>query len=96
MRDNSERIRHVIKRADMLKKQREYRTIAGLKAACAVFACLLVCSIGIFSEHYTSATVTGNYGAILLVDGMGGYVLTAVAAFAAATVITVICMKKRK
>lgn len=35
----------------------------------------------------------GYCGAILLIDGMGGYVLTAVVTFIIATVITVICIK---
>ncbi len=35
----------------------------------------------------------GMYGAILLHEGAGGYVLVAVAAFTLAVVITVICMR---
>ena len=96
MDGNSERIQRVMKRAEIVKRQREDKTISRLKFTTAVFACLLVCCIGAFSEHYTSGTVTEHCAAILLVDGMGGYVLTAVLTFIAATIITVICIKKHK
>lgn len=56
--------------------------------------CLLIFCIHVFSIPYRSGAVSGAYGAILLIDGMGGYVLTAVVTFLIATVITVVCMKK--
>ena len=45
------------------------------------------------AKSYKSAAVAGYCGAILLIDGMGGYVLTAVVTFIIATVITVMCIK---
>ena len=38
-------------------------------------------------------TVLGAYGATLLADSAGGYVLVGVASFTAAAVLTVVCMR---
>lgn len=96
MYDNAERIRLVIEKSVELRRRREKRKIVALKYASVISACLLVYCISAFSENYESGTVTGHYGAILLVNGIGGYVLTAVLAFIAAAIITAVCMKKRK
>ena len=75
---------------------KEKQTAYGFKGIKRVFGVHAFVCIGAFSGPYKSAEVTGHYGAIMLIDGMGGYVLTAVTAFAAATVITALCIKKRK
>ena len=93
MTDNAERVKLVCQRAKKFKEKREQKKITVLKFTSAALTALTIFSISIFSDRYHSVTVTDLYGTILLADGMGGYVLTAVAAFAAATVITVICTK---
>ena len=60
------------------------------KVATALLSVLLLCCTAL---SYKSAAVVGYCGAILLIDGMCGYVLTAVVTFIIATVITVICIK---
>ena len=63
------------------------------KAATALLSVLLLCCTALFPTSYKSAAVAGYCGAILLIDGMGGYVLTAVVTFIISTVITVMCIK---
>lgn len=96
MKNSAERTKLIMQRAEKLRLKRENRQLTALKVSSAFLACMLFVCIGAFSGPYKSAEVTGHYGAIMLIDGMGGYVLTAVTAFAAATVITALCIKKRK
>ena len=63
------------------------------KVATALLSVLLLCCTALFPTSYKSAAVAGYCGAILLIDGMCGYVLTAVVTFIIATVITVMCIK---
>mgnify|MGYP000012136877 FL=1 len=93
MKANAERMKCVILKAAVLKERREKRNELFCKAACVILSCLLAYSIGSIPELYKSAAVAGYCGAILMIDGMGGYVLTAVVTFIAATAITVICIK---
>lgn len=39
------------------------------------------------------ATVAGAYGAVLLQDGAGAYVVIGIAAFAAGVAVTVLCVR---
>lgn len=93
MTDNAERVKLVCQRAKKFKEKREQKKITVLKFTSAALTALTIFSISIFSDRYQSGTVTDHYGTILLADGMGGYVLTAVVTFIAATVITVLCIK---
>lgn len=93
---NTDRMKRVLKRAAELSRQRENRKIAAFTVATTIFSVLLIYCITAFPEQYQSGTVTESYGSILLIDGVGGYVLTAVVTFIAATIITVICIKKQK
>ena len=79
MKSNVERMNLVFARAKKIKYCRETKKLNFCKVA--------------FPTSYKSAAVAGYCGAILLIDGMGGYVLTAVVTFIIATVITVICIK---
>lgn len=69
-------------------------------AVCAVCPALALSIAAVFSESGTSGLISAGagdgasgYGAVLLHDGANAYVLTAVAAFAAGAVITVLCLK---
>lgn len=83
----------IFNRAKRIKYRRETKKLNFCKASTAMLSVLLLCCAALFPASYKSAAVAGYCGAILLIDGMGGYVLTAVVAFVAATVITVICIK---
>lgn len=93
MKSNAERMSLVFDRAKKIKYRRETKKLNFCKAATAVLSVLLLCCAVAFPASYKSAAVADYCGAILLIDGMGGYVLTAVVTFIAATVITVICIK---
>lgn len=93
MKSNAERMSLVFTRAKKIKYRRETKKLNFCKAVTALLSVLLLCCAALFPASYKSAVVAGYCGAILLIDGMGGYVLTAVVTFIAATVITVICIK---
>lgn len=96
MKSNAERMCMVLKRADEMKCHRETDKLLFCKMATAVLSVLLLCCAGAFPASYNSAAVAGYCGAILLIDGMGGYVLTAVVTFVIAVAITLICLKIKR
>ena len=94
MRGNAERARLARRRAAILARRVQRRGIGALGAAsCALFAALMA-ALGA-ATGLDSAAVAGTGGAMLLYQDAGGYVLVGVAAFAAAVVITALCMKYR-
>lgn len=95
LKSNAERMSMAFARAKKIKYRRETKKLNFCKAATAVLSVLLLCCAHAFPASYKSAAVAGYCGAILLIDGIGGYVLTAVVTFIAATVITVICIKTK-
>ena len=62
-----------------------------LSALCVLLFLSLVGTVGTVQGQ--PMDTAGMYGAILLHEGAGGYVLVAVAVFTLAVVITVICMR---
>ena len=96
-----ERTELIMKRAREYRLRRERRMTA---AVCAICPALVLGIAAVFSESGTSGLISAGagdgasgYGSVLLHDGANAYVLTAVAAFAAGAVITVLCLKfKRK
>lgn len=93
MKTNAERMRCIISKAAELKRRKEKRKLNFCQTATVVLSVLLLYCVNAFSVPYKSAAVEEYCGAILLIDGIGGYVLTAVITFIAATIITVICIK---
>ena len=94
MRGNAERARLARRRAAILARRVQRRSIGALGAAsCALFAALMA-ALGA-ATGLDSAALSGTGGAMLLSEDAGGYVLVGVAAFAAAVVITALCMKYR-
>ena len=93
MTDSKTRINKVLKRAGQLSRQREKRKITAYKLTSITLAVLLVYCISKFPVIYKTATVSDSCGSILLIDEMGGYVLTAVAAFITAVILTLVCQK---
>ena len=99
MRDNHERIQCVLQRAAALQerdqKRRTRKNESFFITVSVMLSCLLVYCIGTFPAARQTAAVAGHCGAILLIGGIGGYVLTAIITFIVATALTVICIKRR-
>ena len=77
------------------RKKEKLRTWALGAASLFLFACLYVL-MGSRELMHRGATAGLYTGAALLFEDAGGYVLTALAAFMAGVVITVILIRRRK
>ena len=94
MYDTARRVALVKQRVRENTRRRQRRGIYGLSAAC-----MLLCAV----LTQTAGTVVGPgqpeawgvFGAMLLREDAGGYVLVAVVSFAAAVVITALCFRLR-
>lgn len=95
MKDNAERMKCVRQIVAKRKQQKEKRKESFFKVTIVTLACLLLYCISSFPKMYQSAAVAEHCGTIILIGGIGGYVLTAILTFIAATIITVICIKKQ-
>lgn len=93
MTDNKTRVERVNKKAGQLSRKRRKRKILTYELTSAALALSLIYCIGKFPHTYKSGTISDSCGSILLTDGISGYVLTAVAAFTAAVVLTLVCQK---
>ena len=96
MYDTAERVRRVRLRIGELHRKRENRLLGGLASLCAVLTFSLIGTICFLTGGGQGGTVPGLYGAVLLFEDAGGYVLTGVLSFAAAVVITVFCIRRRE
>lgn len=79
-------------------RTRQYRARCEARQLSILTACslLLLAGIGLLLNHAQSsgvATVAGAYGAVLLQDGAGAYVVIGIAAFAAGVAMTVLCVR---
>ena len=97
MRSENERLRLLHRRAAALKrKENERKTVltGGVSALLLVLLITILAGPGGKTPYTTAAPFAGTS---MLSECAGGYVLVAIIAFAAAVVITVLCMKwKRK
>ena len=76
-------------------RRRQRREVISLSAACILLCAVLTQAAGtVVGPGQTAAW--GVFGAMLLRENAGGYVLVAVVSFAAAVVITVFCTRLRK
>ena len=94
MYDTEKRIELVKKRMYEYHRRQEWRTVCRLSVLCTLLFLSLVGAMGIMQNE--PINVTGMYGAILLHEDAGGYVLVAVVSFNVAVVITALCIKFRK
>ena len=95
MYDTARRITLVKQRVRENTRRRQRRGIYGLSAACMLlFAVLMETAGTLVAPGQTAAW--GVFGAMLLREDAGGYVLVAVVSFAAAVVVTVFCTRLRK
>lgn len=94
MYDTTERVRRVKQTALRLIQKRERTALRRLGTLCTALALGLTGALAHFIGGAPGARPSqGAYGATLLADSAGGYVLVGVASFTAAAVLTVVCMR---
>ena len=94
MYDTARRVALVRQRVRENTRRRQRRDIYGLSAACMLLFAVLTQAAGtVVAPGQTAAW--GVFGAMLLREDAGGYVLVAVVSFAAAVVITALCFRLR-
>ena len=94
MYDTARRVALVRQRIRKNTCRRQQHGIYGLSAACMLlFAVLMQAISTVVRPGQTAAW--GVFGAMLLREDAGGYVLAAVVSFAAAAAITALCMRFR-
>ena len=94
MYDTERRVALVKQRVRENTRRRQQHDIYGLSAACMLlFAVLMQAMSTVVRPGQTAAW--GVFGAMLLREDAGGYVLVAVVSFAAAATITALCFRLR-
>ena len=94
MYDTAKRVALVKQRMRENTRRRQRRGIYGLSAACMLLFAVLTQAAGtVVGPGQPEAW--GVFGAMLLRENAGGYVLVAVVSFAAAAVITALCIRLR-
>ena len=94
MYDTARRVALVKQRVRENTRRRQRRGIYGLSAACMLlFAALMQAADAFAVQGQTAAW--GSFGAMLLREDAGGYVLVGVVSFAAAATITALCFRLR-
>lgn len=94
MYDTARRVTLVKQRVRENTRRRQRRGIYGLSAACMLLFAVLTQAAGTVVTPGQTAT-WGAFGAMLLREDAGGYVLVAVVSFAAAASITALCFRLR-
>ena len=94
MYDTARRVTLVKQRVRENTRRRQRRGIYGLSAACMLLFAVLTQAAGTVVAPGQTAT-WGVFGAMLLREDAGGYVLVAVVSFAAAAAITALCFRLR-
>ena len=92
MYDTVRRVALVKQRVRENTRRRQRREAISLSAACMLLCAALTQAADAFAVQGQTAA-WGSFGAMLLREDAGGYVLVGVAAFAAAVVLTVVCMR---
>ena len=94
MYDTARRITLVKQRVRENTRRRQRRGIYGLSAMCMLLFAVLMQAAGTLVAP-GQAAAWGSFGAMLLRQDAGGYVLVAVVSFAAAAAITALCFRLR-
>ena len=94
MYDTARRVALVKQRVRENTRRRQRRGIYGLSAACMLLFAVLMQAADAFVVHGQTAA-WGSFGAMLLREDAGGYVLVGVVSFAAAATITALCFRLR-
>ena len=94
MYDTARRVALVKQRVRENTRRKQRRGIYGLSAACMLLCAVLMQAAGtVVAPGQPEAW--GAFGAMLLREDAGGYVLVGVVSFAAAAVITALCIRLR-
>ena len=94
MYDTARRVALVKQRVRENTRRRQRREVGGLSAVCLLLLAALMQTAGtVIGPGQTAAW--GSFGAMLLRQDAGGYVLVGVVCFAAAAVITALCFRLR-
>ena len=94
MYDTARRVALVKQRVREHNRRRQRRGIYGLAAACLLLFTVLVREMdALIGQGQVAAQ--GVFGAMLLRENAGGYVLVGVVSFTAAAVITALCFRLR-
>ena len=94
MYDTARRVALVKQRVRENTRRRQRREAISLSAACMLLFMVLMQAAGtVVGQGQTAAW--GVFGAMLLREDAGGYVLVAVVSFAAAAAITALCFRLR-
>ena len=94
MYDTARRVALVKQQVRENTRRRQRRGIYGLSAACMLLFAVLMQAADAFAVQGQTAA-WGVFGAMLLREDAGGYVLVAVVSFAAAAAITALCIRLR-
>ena len=94
MYDTARRVALVKQRVRENTRRRQRRDIYGLSAMCMLLFAVLMQAVGTVAGP-GQPEAWGVFGAMLLREDAGGYVLVAVVSFAAAVAITVLCFRLR-
>lgn len=94
MYDTARRVALVKQRVRENTRRKRQRGIYGLSGACMLLCAALMQAAGTVVGPGQTA-VWGVFGAMLLREDAGGYVLVAVVSFAAAAAITALCIRLR-
>ena len=92
MYDTARRVALVKQRVRENTRRRQRRGIYGLSGACMLLFAVMMQAADVFAVQEQTAA-WGVFGAMLLREDAGGYVLVGVAAFTVAVVLTVVCMR---
>ena len=92
MYDTARRVALVKQRVRENTRRRQQHDIYGLSAACMLLFAVLMQAADAFAVQGQTAA-WGSFGAMLLREDAGGYVLVAVVSFAAAAAITALCFR---
>ena len=94
MYDTARRVALVRQRVRKNTRRRQQHGIYGLSAACMLLFAVLMQAISTVVRP-GQAAAWGVFGAMLLREDAGGYVLVAVVSFAAAAAVTALCFRLR-
>ena len=94
MYDTARRVALVKQRVRENTRRRQRREAISLSAACLLLFAVLMQAVGTVAGP-GQPEAWGVFGAMLLREDAGGYVLVAVVSFAAAAVITALCFRLR-
>ena len=94
MYDTAKRVELVKRRVRENTRRRQRRGVCGLSAVCMLLFAALTRTAGLVIGQGQTAAQDG-FGAMLLREDAGGYVLVAVVSFAAAAAITALCIRLR-